>query len=145
MQSAGNSGDNACAGIDAADRDRLRQAAETFVDAHGIIMKVIDTVGRAVSSVGGSVAKFMQDKFGFDLTPKAEGIVEDVLWRFQSMATTGMGAAREGNPWNWFHKLVAVASGAGAGFVGAPGLIWDLPVTTGIIMRSVADIARLIP
>ena len=145
MQSAGNFGDNACAGIDAADRERLRQAAETFVNAHGIMMKVIDTVGRAVSSVGGSAAKFMQDKFGVDLTPKAEGIVADVLWRFQSMAMTGMDTTTEGNPWNWFHKLVAVASGAGAGFVGAPGLIWDLPITTGIIMRSVADIARSFP
>src|SRR5579871_4171076 len=100
MQSTGNLGDNACAGIGAADRERLRQAAETFADAHGIMMMVIDTVGRAVSSVGGSAAKFMLEKFGVDLTPKAKGIVQDVLWHFQAMAMTGMDAAREGSPWN---------------------------------------------
>jgi hypothetical protein len=56
-----------------------------------------------------------------------------------------MDVESEEERWGWFLKLVAVASGASAGFVGAPGLLWDLPVTTGIIMRSVADIARSYP
>ncbi|MEC5320357.1 EcsC family protein [Brenneria populi subsp. brevivirga] len=40
------------------------------------------------------------------------------------------------------HKLAAAASGAVSGFFGAAGLLVELPVSTTIMMRSVADIAR---
>ncbi|MEE3650452.1 MULTISPECIES: EcsC family protein [unclassified Brenneria] len=40
------------------------------------------------------------------------------------------------------HKLAAATSGAVSGFFGAAGLIVELPVSTTIMMRSVADIAR---
>jgi hypothetical protein len=145
MQSLGNMGNNACAGIDKDDRERLGQAAKALVDARGLIMMITDTVGHIMSGGVGSAAGFIQKKFGFDLTTKAEEIVEAVLWRTQSMAMIGMDAESDSQPWNWFHKLVAAASGASAGFFGAPGLIWDLPITTGTIMRSVADIARSFP
>jgi hypothetical protein len=136
---------NACAGLDQADRERLERAAEMLVDARGIIMMITDTVGHAMSSVGGSASNFIQEKFGFDLKAKATGIVESVLWRAQSVSMAGLDETTDGRPWIWFHRLVATASGAGAGFLGAPGLLWDLPVTTGTIMRSVADIARSFP
>ena len=37
---------------------------------------------------------------------------------------------------------MASASGAASGFVGMPGLAIDLPMTTALILRSVAEIAR---
>ncbi|AFR03758.1 MULTISPECIES: EcsC family protein [Pectobacterium] len=40
------------------------------------------------------------------------------------------------------HKLVVAASGAVSGFFGAAGLLVELPISTTIMMRSVADIAR---
>ncbi|MFC3395471.1 EcsC family protein [Brenneria rubrifaciens] len=40
------------------------------------------------------------------------------------------------------HTLAAATSGAVSGFFGAAGLMVELPVTTTIMMRSVADIAR---
>jgi len=41
-----------------------------------------------------------------------------------------------------FHRLICAFSGAGGGFLGLPGLIAELPVSTAIMMRSIADIAR---
>ncbi|MCL2892127.1 EcsC family protein [Brenneria tiliae] len=40
------------------------------------------------------------------------------------------------------HKLAAATSGAVSGFFGAAGLLVELPISTTIMMRSVADIAR---
>ena len=42
----------------------------------------------------------------------------------------------------WWHRGAVVLSGAGGGFVGLPGLAVDLPVSTVIMLRSIADIAR---
>jgi hypothetical protein len=40
------------------------------------------------------------------------------------------------------HKLLAIGSGAAGGFFGLPALALELPASTTIILRSVADIAR---
>ena len=138
-------GSNACAGLTPEDQETLRRAAVELLDARGVIMMVTEAVGHALDSVGGSIADFVEKKFGVDLKGKAEAIVETTLWKVQSGVVFGMDDTSDTERWGWFHQLVAVASGATAGFVGAPGLLWDIPVTTGMIMRSVADIARSYP
>ncbi|PID73690.1 MAG: peptidase [Desulfobacterales bacterium] len=40
------------------------------------------------------------------------------------------------------HRFAAVASGAAGGFFGLPALPWELPVSTVILLRAIADIAR---
>ena len=45
-------------------------------------------------------------------------------------------------PWNLTHKVAATLSGVTGGLFGAPALFAELPVTTVIILRSIADIAR---
>ena len=42
----------------------------------------------------------------------------------------------------WLHKAAAAASGAAGGFFGLPALAIELPVSTTIMCRSIADIAR---
>ena len=41
-----------------------------------------------------------------------------------------------------FHKMLATVSGAAGGFFGLAALPLELPVSTGVIFRSIADIAR---
>ena len=43
---------------------------------------------------------------------------------------------------NWLHKTFAGLSGAAGGAFGLPALAVELPVSTAIILRSIADIAR---
>jgi hypothetical protein len=49
-----------------------------------------------------------------------------------------------GNPpsRNVYHKTLGVVSGALGGFFGGPSLLIELPVTTTIMLRTIADIAR---
>jgi hypothetical protein len=46
---------------------------------------------------------------------------------------------RSSNRW---HKFAVAASGAGGGFFGVAGLPFELPISTTIMLRSIADIAR---
>ena len=45
-------------------------------------------------------------------------------------------------PTNTLHKIMAAGSGAVGGFCGLPALPLELPISTTIMMRSIADIAR---
>jgi hypothetical protein len=56
-----------------------------------------------------------------------------------------LNADSPGDRWGWLHKALGVVSGATGGFTGVAGLLWDLPITTTLIMRSVGDIARSFP
>ena len=44
--------------------------------------------------------------------------------------------------WDKLHKLAVAATGAGGGAFGLAGLPFELPVSTTIMLRSIADIAR---
>jgi hypothetical protein len=43
---------------------------------------------------------------------------------------------------NWLHKFVAAGAGAAGGFLGPLTLLAELPLTTVLMLRSIADIAR---
>jgi hypothetical protein len=57
-----------------------------------------------------------------------------------ALSTTGNNPLRPSS--DRLHKLAGIASGALGGLFGLPGLIVELPATTVIILRSIADIAR---
>lgn len=44
--------------------------------------------------------------------------------------------------WDWSHLLGVTATGAIGGFFGLPALVVELPISTCIMLRSIADIAR---
>jgi hypothetical protein len=88
---------------------------------------------------------FLHEKFGVDLSGKIHAIVNDALWEMHSGAIVWLDKDGEGDRWEWLHKSVGVATGALTGLVGAPGALFDLPITTANILRSVTDIARSFP
>jgi hypothetical protein len=47
-----------------------------------------------------------------------------------------------GRPFQLIHRAMVVISGAVGGFFGLPGLIVELPISTTLMLRSIADIAR---
>ena len=57
-------------------------------------------------------------------------------------AVTTMGRRHRGAPARWLHRAAAAGSGGVGGFFGLPGLAVELPISTVIMLRAIADIAR---
>ncbi len=57
-------------------------------------------------------------------------------------AVSTMGATHRRTPSTWLHRAAAAGSGAVGGFFGLPGLAVELPISTVIMLRAIADIAR---
>ncbi len=57
-------------------------------------------------------------------------------------AVSTMGAKHRRAPSKWLHRAAAAGSGGVGGFFGLPGLAVELPISTIIMLRAIADIAR---
>ena len=84
---------------------------------------------------------------GFALLPKQWHAAVNVATQ-KSIATAldvalwTMDHRRAQSPSNRWHKLAVGATGAAGGVFGLPALTLELPVSTAIMLRSIADIAR---
>ncbi|MFT4570727.1 MAG: hypothetical protein ACI8TX_002525 [Hyphomicrobiaceae bacterium] len=58
------------------------------------------------------------------------------------VALSTLDRQRQGSSRDRFHKALVIGSGFGAGAFGLPALAVELPVTTTVMLRSIADIAR---
>ncbi len=84
---------------------------------------------------------------GFELLPeKWSGVISDAtkkaLETALDLALFTLDKDGRGQAQNIWHKLAVAVSGGTGGALGIPGLIVELPVSTGIMLRSIADIAR---
>ncbi len=83
--------------------------------------------------------------FGY-LPEKWKGLVktatEKSLQKALGFAITTMNSKKGPASSDKTHKLLVMATGAGGGSFGLPALAVELPVTTTIMLRSIADIAR---
>lgn len=73
---------------------------------------------------------------------QVDRVTEEALTRALNVAVKTLNDETVKAPWNLSHKVVATLSGVTGGLFGAPALFAELPVTTVIILRSIADIAR---
>lgn len=110
------------------------RTAKRLLETPGLAAKISNYVGAPIEK-------------GFALLPKKwNALVNDATRK--SIATAlevalwTMDHRRAQAPSNWWHKLAAGASGAAGGAFGLPALTIELPVTTTIMLRSIADIAR---
>jgi hypothetical protein len=58
------------------------------------------------------------------------------------VALSTMDKKSHSRPFRWFHRAMVLVSGAVGGFFGVPGLMVELPISTTLMLRSIADIAR---
>lgn len=84
---------------------------------------------------------------GMKLLPKrwyesAHRAAETSMLRILATAVATLPKDGRRAPSDDFHKIAGIGTGAVGGFFGLPGVLLELPFTTGIIMRSIADIAR---
>ena len=64
---------NSCAGIALDDCDELNRAAERFLDARNVVIKIAESFGDAASWAGGYVADAIKDKLGIDVEERLQG------------------------------------------------------------------------
>jgi hypothetical protein len=132
------------------EREMMWQAAVVMADSRGLLMRVTAMFGQRIEALRSRISK-AGDRFGGEaytaLTRRVQDAVEDVLWNSYEFAAAGLDvvprvvrAKRVGG--NRAHKLVAAASGVASGFVGLPGVLFDVPFTTTTILRSIAEVAR---
>jgi hypothetical protein len=66
---------------------------------------------------------------------------EKAVWRALNVAVSGLKRKR-GPASDFCYKLAGITGGAVGGFFGGPALLLELPLTTLVMLRSIADIAR---
>jgi hypothetical protein len=132
------------------EREWLWRNAIIMADSRGILLRLTSLFGRRILALRSSLFQTGERLGGAtwnQLVQRAQEAVEDTLWRSYNYATFGLEAlpriARPKRPRNnALHCLAATASGLASGFVGLPGVLFDIPFTTTTILRSIAEVAR---
>jgi EcsC protein family len=119
--------------LSSADIEDLR-AAKRLLETPGLAAKISNYVGAPIEK-------------GFALLPKKwHAVVNDATRKSietaLDVALWTMNHDQAESPSNWWHKLAVGTTGAAGGAFGLPALTIELPVSTAIMLRSIADIAR---
>ena len=123
--------------MEPADLEALRQARETLENPT-LVIRLSSAFGMPVEAVTREIGKrapaTVSDAVAESSRKAIEGAVKAAAWTLRS--------DEPHPPSTKLHTVAAATSGAVGGFFGIQGLVVELPVTTGIMFRSMADIAR---
>ena len=109
--------------------------ARRLLESEGLALRLQNMVGKPIAE---GVA-WLPEKWRDRVNSAAEGaLTKAVQIAIKSLDTSAISRERSDKA----HKLMAAASGAVGGAFGLPALVVELPVSTTIMMRSIADIAR---
>jgi hypothetical protein len=116
-----------------ADLNDLKEA-KTKLEYPSLTARMADVIGRPI-------------EIGFQLLPKnwnqkVSEMTQTALLKGLEFSIYTMGTPETKESRNWFHKLLVIGSGAAGGAVGLASLAVELPFSTCVILRSIADIAR---
>lgn len=100
----------------------------------GLAGKLADAVGIPLTTLMGR----LPDSIQRHVNDAAESALQKAL----NVALKTLDDQPADSPWNATHKVAVTLTGAAGGLFGAPALVAELPVTTTIMLRSIADIAR---
>jgi hypothetical protein len=97
-------------------------------------VRVVNLIGIPIEAA----AKLLPSKAGAIVSRATTTAVRKAL----VAAVSTMGPQRRGAPSTWLHRAAVAGSGGVGGFFGLAGLAVELPVSTVIMLRAIADIAR---
>ncbi|MDX1708430.1 MAG: EcsC family protein [Desulfobacterales bacterium] len=120
-------------GISADDRDDLKYA-KTLLENPSLAARISNLLGTPIEKGFGYLPAKWKDR--------VQTATEKSLKKALSFAVQTMDAKKKPVSSDKTHKLMVMATGAGGGSFGLPALAVELPVTTTIMLRSIADIAR---
>lgn len=121
------------AALPAADTDDLRRAV-ALLESPSIAMRIASLVGSPVEALVKRLPK--------PVASRVHGAVETALTKAADAALWSMDNAPGKPASTRLHKLAAAGTGAVGGAFGFAALFVELPITTTMMMRSVADVAR---
>lgn len=128
----GDGGDGAPSAMTPDDLADLARAVD-LLENPGFVARITDLIGEPL--------EHMIDFLPARTSERLQGVVHGVLAKLLDAAvlTLPSQARRAAAPLK--HRLAGGLSGAVGGFFGMPALTIELPITTSIILRSIADIA----
>jgi len=108
--------------------------AKSKLEYPGLTARITDLIGQPIEE-------------GFKLLPKNINkkigeVTQMALLKGLEFAVLTIGENEKRISHDWLHKLLIAGSGIAGGFAGISSLSLELPVSTCIILRSIADIAR---
>ncbi len=115
--------------------DELREA-KRILEHHGIADRLTEMIGAPITASLRLLPDVAENAV-YAAIDKSLNVALDVALR-----TLGDDAGKTGKPRLLTHKLLAGLSGAAGGAMGGATVAAELPVSTVLILRSVADIAR---
>lgn len=110
------------------------RAAKTRLEYPSLTAKIADLVGGPIEAGLKYLPKNWNKKVG--------EITQVALLKGLDFSISTMGKVETRESQNWLHKLLVVGSGAAGGAVGLASMAVELPFSTCVILRSIADIAR---
>jgi hypothetical protein len=119
--------------LSTAEINELR-TAKAILENPGIAARVSNYIG---SPIEAGLKKLPES-----LTAAVNDVTRKSIEKALDIALLTMDRDDQKSSSNWWHKLAAGASGAAGGAFGVPALALELPVSTTIMLRSIADIAR---
>jgi hypothetical protein len=118
--------------VNRTDAEALREARR-ILENPGLDIRLTDLVGRPVEMAVAALPAAATRQIH-----RATGAALD---RALSVALRTMDADPD-PPTNWLHRLAAGAAGAGGGALGLAGLAVELPISTTLMLRAIAEHAR---
>jgi hypothetical protein len=115
------------------DRNDLRTAVR-LLENPGLSIRLINLLGYPIEGFIKVLPRWIGKAVG-NTAAKAVGTA------FYAALST-MDKKGRGRPFRLTHRAMVLVSGTVGGFFGLPGLIVELPVSTTLMLRSIADIAR---
>lgn len=123
---------------------RLQDHPQDLADLQrAVALLEAPTLTAKMANLVGSPLEFAVRKLPNAVSSRIQSVTEAALYKAAQTALWSMDRTQPGKPASpRLHKLAAAASGALGGLGGLPALAVELPLSTTIIMRAVADIAR---
>ena len=110
------------------------RTATNLLEKPGLSIRLINLLGYPIEGIIMSLPRWIRQVMGY--------IAIRVVGTTFYVALSTMDKKRHGKPFLRSHRAMVFASGALGGFFGLPGLVVELPISTTLMLRSIADIAR---
>lgn len=110
------------------------KVAKKLLENPAFLMELSNIIGKPIERIYSLLPDKFQESTG--------QLAKKVLMKSLNMLVSNMENVKTQKPNNRLHKILVTGTGSAGGFFGLAALPFELPVTTTIMLRSIADIAR---